>query len=69
MVEAEAAASEVAAMPAGTHVMLDQVRQAVEQRANVLIAQLQELEREPLVEAVHEVQNISGVSHDLASPP
>jgi serine/threonine-protein kinase HipA len=69
MVEAEAAASEVAAMPAGTHVMLGQVRQAVEQRANVLIAQLQELEREPHVEAVHEVQNISGVSHDLASPP
>ena len=54
MVEADAAASEVAAMPAGTHVMLDQTRQAVERRANVLIAQLQELEGEPHVEAVHE---------------
>jgi serine/threonine-protein kinase HipA len=47
MVEADAAASEVAAMPAGTHVMLDQTRQAVERRARVLIAQLQELEGEP----------------------
>jgi serine/threonine-protein kinase HipA len=54
MVEADAAASEVAAMPAGTHVMLDQTRQAVERRANVLIAQLQELEGEPHVEAIHE---------------
>ena len=54
MVEADAAASEVAAMPAGTHVMLDQTRQAVERRANVIIAQLQELEGEPHVEAVHE---------------
>jgi serine/threonine-protein kinase HipA len=54
MVEADAAASEVAAMPAGTHVMLDQTRQAVERRANVLIAQLQELEGEPHVEAVPE---------------
>ena len=54
MVEAEAAASEVAAMPAGAHVMLDQVRRAVEQRANLLIVQLQGLDREPHVEAVHE---------------
>jgi len=54
IVEADAAASEVAAMGAGTHVMLDQTRQAVERRANVLIAQLQELEGEPHVEAVHE---------------
>jgi serine/threonine-protein kinase HipA len=54
LAEAEAAASEVAAMPAGAHVMLDQVRQAVEQRANLLIAQLQGLDREPHVEAVHE---------------
>ena len=54
MVEVEAAASDVAAMPAGAHVMLDQVRRAVEQRANLLIAQLQGLDREPHVEAVHE---------------
>jgi serine/threonine-protein kinase HipA len=54
MVEVEAAASDVAAMPAGTHVMLDQVRQAVERRASLLIAQLQGLDREPHVEAVHE---------------
>jgi serine/threonine-protein kinase HipA len=41
--EAEAAASEVAAMPAGHHVILDQTRQAVERRARALLTQLQEL--------------------------
>jgi len=41
--EAEAAASEVAAMPAGAHEVLEQTRQAVERRANVIVAQLQEV--------------------------
>jgi serine/threonine-protein kinase HipA len=41
--EAEAAASEVAAMPAGSHEILEPTRQAVERRACVLLAQLQEL--------------------------
>jgi serine/threonine-protein kinase HipA len=41
--EAETAASEVAAMPAGHHVILDQARHAIERRAHALLAQLQEL--------------------------
>jgi serine/threonine-protein kinase HipA len=45
--EARAAESEVAAMPAGGHVILDQTRQAVERRACSLLAQLQELGDEP----------------------
>src|SRR6266478_3113352 len=48
MVEAEAAASEVAAMPAGTHEVLDQTREAVERRARILLAQLQELGDDPV---------------------
>jgi serine/threonine-protein kinase HipA len=40
--EAEAAASEVAVMPAGHHVILDQARQAIERRAHAFLAQLQE---------------------------
>jgi serine/threonine-protein kinase HipA len=54
MAEAQTAASEVAAMPAGTHVILDQTRQAVERRAKVLFAQLQELGDEPDAEALQE---------------
>ena len=42
--EAEAAASEVATMPAGPHLILDQTRQAIERRAHEILAQLQELE-------------------------
>jgi serine/threonine-protein kinase HipA len=38
--EAGAAESEVAAMPAGEHVILSQTRQAVERRAHLLLAQL-----------------------------
>ena len=45
--EAGAAESEVAAMPAGGHAILDQTRQAVERRARSLLAQLQELGDEP----------------------
>src|SRR5262249_25168159 len=40
--EAEAAASEVAAMPAGAHELLGPTRQAIERRACVLLAQLEE---------------------------
>jgi serine/threonine-protein kinase HipA len=43
MAEAKTAASEVAAMPAGTHEVLEQTRQAVERRANAIFAQLQGL--------------------------
>jgi serine/threonine-protein kinase HipA len=50
--EAEAAAAEVAAMPAGAHDILEQTRQAVERRAHALLAQLQELEDEPVAEVV-----------------
>jgi len=45
---AEAAASEVAAMPAGTHEVLDQTREAVERRARILLAQLHELGDDPV---------------------
>ena len=42
--ETEAAASEVAAMPAGSHEILELTRHAVERRAGQLLAQLQEPE-------------------------
>jgi serine/threonine-protein kinase HipA len=48
LAEAEAAASEVAAMPAGTHEVLEQAREAVERRARMLLAQLQELGGDPV---------------------
>ncbi len=44
--EAEAAAAEVVAMPAGGHVALDRTRKAIEQRVRTLLAQLDEMERE-----------------------
>jgi serine/threonine-protein kinase HipA len=50
LAEAEAAASEVAAMPAGTHEVLEQAREAVERRARMLLAQLQELGGDPVKE-------------------
>jgi serine/threonine-protein kinase HipA len=43
LAEAEAAASVVAAMPGGTHEILNQTRGVVERRARTLLAQLQEL--------------------------
>jgi serine/threonine-protein kinase HipA len=52
--EAEPAASEVAAMPAGNHAILDQTRQAVERRARQLLTQLQELEDEPAIKVIDE---------------
>jgi len=51
--EAGAAESEIAAMPAGTHAILEQTRQAVERRARALLAQLQELGDESAVKAVN----------------
>jgi serine/threonine-protein kinase HipA len=51
--EAEAAASEVAAMPAGSHEILEPTRQAVERRACVLLAQLKELGNETATKAAH----------------
>jgi serine/threonine-protein kinase HipA len=51
LAQAAAAAAEVAAMPAGTHAILDQTRSAIERRANALLARLQELGEEPVAEA------------------
>src|ERR1700730_2140566 len=45
--EAEAAADEVMAMPAGGHVILDQTQQAIKGRARALLAQLDEMEEKP----------------------
>ena len=53
--EAELAASEVAAMPAGDHAILYQARQAVERRARRLLTQLQESDHAP-VKVVDEAQ-------------
>jgi serine/threonine-protein kinase HipA len=50
--EAGAAESEVCTMPAGGHAILDQTRQAVERRAGVILAQLEELGGDPVAEAV-----------------
>jgi len=47
--EAQVAASEVAAMPAGAHEVLKQTREAVERRAKLIFTQLQEF-REPEVQ-------------------
>ena len=44
---------EIAAMPAGTHEILEQTRQAVERRARALLTQLQELGDESAVKAVN----------------
>jgi serine/threonine-protein kinase HipA len=52
--ETEAAESEVAAMPAGGHAILNQTRQAVERRAHTLLAQLQELGSDAVAEAADE---------------
>jgi serine/threonine-protein kinase HipA len=51
--EAEAAASEVAAMPAGPHELLEPTRQAIERRVRLLLAQLQELGNEAVRKAAH----------------
>jgi serine/threonine-protein kinase HipA len=48
LAEAETAASVVAAMPAGTHEVVDQTREIVERRARILLGQLQELGGDPV---------------------
>jgi hypothetical protein len=40
-------------MPAGSHEILETTRQAVERRAHVLLAQLQELGNEAAIKAAH----------------
>jgi serine/threonine-protein kinase HipA len=52
--EAELAASEVVAMPAGDHAMLGLTRQAVERRAHQLLTQLRESDDEPAVKRIAE---------------
>jgi serine/threonine-protein kinase HipA len=47
LAEAEGAAAEVAAMPAGEHEVLGKTRQTVEQRARALLAQLDQTDDEP----------------------
>ncbi len=47
--EASSAESEVAAMPAGEHPILNRTRHALERRAHLLLAQLQEIRDEPFV--------------------
>jgi len=50
--EAEAAASDVAAMPAGNHAILDHARLAVENRASAVLAQLREVGDMQVLETV-----------------
>jgi serine/threonine-protein kinase HipA len=61
LAEVEAAASEVAAMPAGPHDVLDQARHAVEQRAHAILAQLQELGNDP-VKGINKERNTEAAS-------
>ena len=49
--DAEAAAADVAAMPGGSHPIVGPTRQAIERRAEVLLAQLQELADEAIMKA------------------
>jgi serine/threonine-protein kinase HipA len=65
IVEAQAAASEVAAMPAGTHAIIEQARQAVVRRAEVIFAQLQELHPEPEVEQATHQANRGSSTEDV----
>jgi serine/threonine-protein kinase HipA len=43
LAKAEEAAAEVAVMPAGTHAILDQIKEAVQRRATTLLEQLQKI--------------------------
>ena len=56
----EAAESEVAAMPAGGHAILDQARQAVERRARTLLSQLQELGDDPVAGSTGRAEEAEG---------
>ena len=70
--ETRAAESEVAAMPAGPHPIHSQTRQAVERRAQVLLAQLHEAGDEPDIERVEDCipasagEKSGGVSRDIS---
>jgi len=68
LAEAEAATSEVAAMPAGPHEVLAQTRQAVERRASVIVAQLRKLEVDPRAEAACEAVISSSREQHTADP-
>jgi serine/threonine-protein kinase HipA len=63
--EAQAAASEVAAMPAGTHATIQQARQAVERRAEAIFTQLQDLDAGPEVEEAAHKANIGSAPKDV----
>jgi serine/threonine-protein kinase HipA len=54
--EAGATECEVAGMPAGEHPILNQTRQAVERRADLLLEQLQEIGDEPVIDAATTVE-------------
>ena len=56
LAEAPAAASEVAAMPAGSHGVLEQARQAVARRAKLILARLQEGEEKRAPDQLQEPQ-------------
>jgi serine/threonine-protein kinase HipA len=62
MAEAEMAAAEVAAMPAGAHLILDKTREAVERRASLVLAQLQELGDGPASEEAVDEDGPGGVA-------
>ena len=70
--ETRAAKSEVAAMPAGPHPIHSQTRQAIERRAQVLLAQLHEAGDEPDIERVEDCipasagEKSGGVSRDIS---
>jgi hypothetical protein len=58
-------------MPAGTHEVLDQTREAVERRARILVAQLQEFGDDP-VKAVNKEEttvaaNVAGCCKEKVS--
>ena len=65
--EAAAAASEVAAMPAGTHEVLGLTRQAVERRANLVLAFLHDLGSEPHTDCPRE--NTKGFGSAIVPAP
>jgi serine/threonine-protein kinase HipA len=63
LAETEAAAAEVAAMPAGPHGILDATRQAVERRAHAVLTQLREVADEPAVDGVDKTAELE---HEVA---
>ena len=66
--EARAAESEVAAMPAGGHTILDQTRQTVERRARALLAQLQDLGSDPIATTMDEERTVRAEDAEIARP-